>query len=81
MSESTPTARPSRCLTCWWWGFEDSESDQMVNRQCRRFPPVANRGADGDVEAHWPWTNQHDYCGEHKEDVIRRMKMERRAHG
>ncbi len=57
---------PPRCLTCWWWGLRDSGSIPEVNRQCHRFPPSASCDPDGNTVTHWPWTNQHDYCGEHR---------------
>lgn len=59
-------AEPERCLTCQWWGLRDSASIPEANRQCHRFPPIATRGAEGEIENHWPWTNQRDYCGEHR---------------
>lgn len=59
-------SHPPQCLTCWWWGLRDSGSVPEVNRQCHRFPPIATRNAEGEIESEWPWTNHRDYCGEHR---------------
>ena len=60
------TTEPARCLSCHWWGLRDSSSVPEANRQCHRFPPIATRDADGEMMSEWPWTNQRDYCGEHR---------------
>ena len=63
-SDNCPAAVMKKtCLTCKWWAHSDSIPE--CNRQCRRNPPTTSWNGD-DNETSWPWTGQHDWCGEWK---------------
>ncbi len=48
------------CKTCVYWvrGHKDLGS-------CHRNPPQIAADQNGAADAHWPFTAEHDYCGQH----------------
>ncbi len=54
----------ARCTTCLWWEREPGRASRRG--KCRRHAPTAAPDAMH-VTAHWPVTDEADWCGEHKD--------------
>lgn len=55
-----------KCENCRWW---ERDGDEREGQCHRRAPSIVAGMIEPDDEdlcvRVWPWTFQHDYCGEH----------------